>query len=300
MKGLELRTSQRLESEVTFIGFGGLEIGRNWGMGKDTARPEEDEVSRVLNTVLDLGINLVDTASAYHKSEERIGKFISSRRGEYTLASKCGEHSSEPTTYYDFSYAAVKRSIDNSLKLLKTDCIDLMQIHFGPNPKAVLDSGETLAAMQDARKEGKIKKIGASIDGALAKRCILSGDFDAVQMQYNLADRRNKANIDLAAEKGVAVLIRSGFGNGLFTPRVLDKKLWLNLPLAFKVKKLLKVLDGDIEAYMAVALQFLYAEKGITSVLLGSKKAEHIKANLQLLERDISAEIMQKAVDIFA
>lgn len=80
MKGLELRTCKRLERDVTFIGFGGLEIGRNWGMGRDKMRPDEASVKNVLNTVLDIGINLIDTASAYHKSEERIGKFLSGRR----------------------------------------------------------------------------------------------------------------------------------------------------------------------------------------------------------------------------
>lgn len=299
MKGLERRTSARLEREVTFIGFGGLEIGRDWGMGKDNQRPSEEQASNVLNAVLDLGINLVDTASAYHKSEERIGKFISSRRDEYVLTSKCGEHNREPRTYYDFSYQAVRRSIDNSLELLKTNCIDVMQIHFGPNAKAVLDKGETLAAMQDAKKEGKIKKLGASIDGALAKRCIESGDFDVLQMDYNLANQRNRENIALAAERGIAVLVRSGFGKGLFTPRVLDKKTWWNIPLAMKIHKLLRLVDGDVKTYMAIALQFLYAEKGVTSVLLGSKKVEHIQSNLELLELPVDEELMRKAVAIF-
>ncbi|MBR7100296.1 MAG: aldo/keto reductase [Clostridia bacterium] len=299
MKGLELRTSDRLERDVTFVGFGGLEIGRNWGIGKDTARPDESEAGEVLNTVLDLGINLIDTASAYHRSEERIGKFISSRRNEYVLTSKCGEHNKEPGTYYDFSYNAVRRSIDNSLKLLNTDCIDVMQIHFGPGSKAVLDNGETLAAMQDARREGKIKKLGASIDGALATRCILSGDFDVIQLNYNLADRSNQKNIQLAAERGIAVLVRFGLGKGLFTPRVLDKKIWLNIPLAMKIKKLLKLVDGDMKAYMAIALQFLYREKGVTSVLLGSKKTEHIKSNLELLEVPIDEKVLQQAFAIF-
>ncbi len=299
MKGLEWRSSDRLEQKVTFIGFGGLEIGRDWGIGKDTVRPQEEEAARVLNAVLDAGINLIDTASAYHRSEERIGKFISARRGEYVLASKCGEHNKEPGTYYDFSYEAVRKSIDNSLKLLDTDCIDVMQIHFGPNAKGVLDKGETLAAMRDAKKEGKIKKLGASIDGRLAERCIVSGDFDVVQLDYNLANQRNKRNIRLAQERGIAVLVRSGLGKGLFTPRVLQKKLWLNVPLAIKIDKLLKLVDGDMQTYMAIALQFLYAEPGITSVLLGSKKAEHVQSNLQLLERPVDEKLMQRAMELF-
>ncbi len=298
MNGLELRTSARLGRNVTFVGFGALEIGRNWGMGEDFKRPEEEEAHQALSAVLDSGINLIDTASAYHRSEERIGKYLSSRRSEFVLSSKCGEHSSEPKTYYDFSYRAIKRSIDNSLKLLKTDRIDVMQIHFGVGGDKVLDRGETLAAMQDARREGKIDKLGASADGKLAKWCILSGEFDVMQMRYNLAERGNKENIDLAAERGIAVFVRSGLGNGLFTRRAFDKKLWLNLPLRSKLGKLLKSVNGDFDAYTSVALKFLYSEKNITSVLLGSKKPEHIRGNLRLLAMPLPDGVMEKAADI--
>ena len=92
----------------------------------------------------DLGINVLDTASAYLLSEERIGKAAAARRGEYFLASKCGEYSNyaEQTTAYDFSYEAVSASIDNSLKLLQTDVIDLMQIHFGPDQQKVIDEDD--------------------------------------------------------------------------------------------------------------------------------------------------------------
>src|SRR5690348_13028834 len=120
--GLEKRKLGKTGANVTFIGFGALEIGRDWGIGdpSEKTRPEEEEAGKLLNSVLDLGINIIDSARAYHRSEERIGKFVAKRRAEYFLATKCGEHSTEPTTYYDFSYKAVKDSIDLSLKLLNT------------------------------------------------------------------------------------------------------------------------------------------------------------------------------------
>lgn len=297
MKGLELRSSRRLGSEVTFVGFGALEIGRNWGMGKDTERPCEEGAGDVLTTVLGAGINLIDTASAYHRSEERIGKFLSGRRGEFFLASKCGEHNKDDGTYYDFSYKAVKNSIDNSLMLLKTDVIDLMQIHFGPNAAKVIERGETLAAMKDAAKEGKIRLLGASIDGDLALKCIESGDFDVMQMKYNLMDRSNEKNIALAAEKGIAVFIRQALGNGLFTPRVFESAL-VNPFKKAKAKKILKLVDNDTDKYMAIALNFLYRNENITSVLLGTKKASHVRKNLDLLDIEISDELMNNVLKI--
>ena len=298
MKGLEKRHIERMDTDVTFIGFGGLEIGRNWGMGSNTQRPNEETAKEVLNTVLNVGINLIDTASAYHKSEERIGKFVSDRRNEYVLATKCGEHSNEPNTYYDFSYKAVSDSIDNSLKLLKTDVIDLIQIHFGPDPKKVLDDGETVAAMKDAKKAGKVRFLGASIDGELATRCIMSDDFDVMQLGYNMMHQGSADNISLAKEKGLGVLIRGGLGNGLFTPRIIDNIDNINEYEKVRMKALLQLVDNNVDTLQAIALNFLYNNKGISSILLGTKNPEHVKKNLELLEMNISPEMMSEAEKI--
>jgi len=285
--------------DVTFIGFGALEIGRDWGLGDadEKRRPDDAAAGEVLHAVLDLGINLVDTASAYHRSEERIGNTIAGRRGEYVLASKCGEHSDEPRTFYDFSYAGISASIDRSLRLLQTDVIDLMQIHFGPDPEGVLDRGETVAAMKDAQQAGKVRFLGASIDGALATRCIESGDFDVMQLGYSLVAQGNTDNIQLAKSKGIGVLIRSGLAAGALTARVIPH---LNDEVRHidKVRKLLDLVGGDGDALTSLALNFLYENDGISSVLVGSKRVAHVKANLDLLERPVDPAVMAQAIEI--
>ena len=299
-KGLEKRSIPRMQTEVTFLGFGALEIGRDWGLGDadEKRRPGDVEAGEVLHAVLDLGINLIDTASAYHRSEERIGLYISDRRGEYVLASKCGEHNDEPGTYYDFSYGAIAESIDRSLRLLKTDVIDLMQIHFGPDPEGTLDRGETVAAMKDAQAAGKIRYLGASIDGRLATRCIESGDFDVMQLGYSLIAQGNADNIKLAREKGIGVLIRSGLAAGVLTSRVIPH---LSGEVRFSKEKVLSLLDlvgNDGDALTSLALNFLYGNDGISSLLAGSKRVDHVRANLALLERQVDPAVMQKAIEI--
>ena len=298
MKALEKRKIERINADVTFIGFGALEIGRDWGIGTDIERPDTQGAGEVLNTVLDVGINLIDTASAYHKSEGRIGHYISARRNEYLLGTKCGEYSDEPHTHYDFTYDAIARSIDKSLAMLKTDVIDFMQIHFGPNPEEVLDKGETVAAMKDAVAAGKVRYLGASIDGELVARCIQSGDFDVIQMAYNLLNQSNESNIRLAAEKGVGVFIRTGLGKGLLTPRVTGVMDTLDKRQGSMIKGLLELVNNDFDMLVSLALNFLYSNKGISSVLLGTKKAGNVKANLELLEKDVGAHMLRKAQEI--
>lgn len=102
------------------------------------------------------------------------------------LATKCGEHSSEPSTYYDFSYDAVRASIETRLRLLCTDVIDVLQIHFGPDPERVLEAGESLRAMQDTRAEGKVRFLSASPPDHLIEACIGTGAFDVLQVNYSL------------------------------------------------------------------------------------------------------------------
>jgi aryl-alcohol dehydrogenase-like predicted oxidoreductase len=300
MSDIEKRNLGKTGYQATFLGFGALEIGRNWGLGsgKEVERPSEEIAGQVLNTVLDLGINLIDTANAYHASEERIGKFISHRRSEYILASKCGEHNREPDTYYDFSYKAVKDSIDRSLNLLKTDCIDLMQIHFGPDPAKVLDDGETVAAMRNARAEGKVKLLGASTGGGIAQRCIESGDFDVMQLDYSLLSQRDEALVNLCGERGIGVLIRGGLGYGRLTPRVLPHLDELDSAARTKISALLELVDGNADMLVALALKYLHRNPNVTSVLAGSKNVQHIKKNIELLNRDMDLSLLEQATEI--
>ena len=96
-----------------------------------------------------------------------------------------------------------------------------MQIHFGPDPRKVLDDGETVAAMKDARAEGKIRFLGASTGGEIALRCIASGDFDVLQLEYSLTNRSDERIVRLCGERGIGVLVRGGLAYGRLTTRVI-------------------------------------------------------------------------------
>jgi len=300
MLGLEKRPLGDSGYSATFVGFGALEIGRNWGLGSgdEVERPSQEIAGRVLNAVLDLGINLIDTASAYHASEERIGLTISDRRQEYILASKCGEYSREPHTGYDFSYEGIAASIDRSLMLMKTDTIDLMQIHFGPNPGKVLDDGETVAAMKAAQKAGKVTLLGASIGGDVARRCIESGDFQVMQLGYSLLHRGDEELVNLCGERGIGVLIRGGLGAGRLTPRVLPHLDGMDGGTKTKVRALLDLVDGDADKLVALALRFLHRNPNVTSVLVGSKNADHIRDNLAMPDLDLDDGLVDRAIQV--
>jgi len=292
MKAIEKRIIKG--HEVSFLGFGALEIGRDWGF-VDRTRPKEAEALNLIQEVLNSGINLIDTASAYHLSEERIGKFIKENGKNFFLASKCGEHNQDNSTYYDFSYQAVSDSIERSLKLLNVKELDLLQIHFGPNAEQVIKDGETYKAMAETKDAKKVKLLGASIDGALAKECILSGNFDCMQMTFNLLDTSNFANLRLCQERNIGVLIKGPFAQGKLTPKVFDILAGDKLQPKERAKltALLEVCNGDADILMNCAMQLLYRDEAISSVLAGTKNISHFQKNIKLLETPLDEKIFQ-------
>jgi len=133
-----------------------------------------------------------------------------------------------------------------------------MQIHFGPDPVKVLDDGETVAAMKDARAAGKIKLLGASTGGGIAQRCIESGDFDVLQVDYSLLSRRDEPLVKLCGERGIGVLIRGGLGGGRLTPRVISHLDRFDSGFRTRISTLLELVDGNADMLVALALKFLH------------------------------------------
>ncbi len=284
---------------VTVLGFGALEIGRNWGIGDAGARerPGSEAAAAVLHAVLDAGINLIDTASAYHQSEARIGQVLAGRRQEFVLASKCGEHNREPGTYYDFSYEAIRDSIDRSLELLRTDVIDLMQIHFGPDPEGVLDAGETVRAMRGAQEAGKVRYLGASAPNRLAERCVRSGDFQVLQLEYNLLQRGVEPAIDRAAEQGVGVVLRGPLAGGWLTPRARDG-FGVKPEMRQRLQPYIDLVDGDLDRLPSLAMAFVRRNPGVCSILAGSKSLEHLRTNVAAFSAGLPPELVAAAAAV--
>lgn len=297
MASIPQRELGRTGLRTTVIGFGALEIGRDWGVGsaQERRRPGEKDAGETLRCVLGLGVNLIDTASAYHRSEERIGTALHGRRSEYLLATKCGEHNKEPDTYYDFSYRAIRESIQNSLRLLQTQVIDILQIHFGPDPDRVLDDGGCVRAMKEAQADGLVRFLGASVNGAVLDRCIDSGHFDVVQVGYSLLNQAEEDRIARARARGIGVLIRSGLAGGWLTSRALRMTGTERPP---GVNLLFDLCQGDGELVTALALHFVAKNEGVGSVLVGSKSCGNVEQAVRLLSSPVDTALLEKAVSV--
>src|SRR5215469_13202498 len=139
--------------EVSVLGFGGAPIG--------FLKTEQDRIGKILNLLLDSGVNLLDTAAMYPGSEQSIGNHVSHRRDEYVLVSKCGQ-AFEDLPGAAWSAQVVTATVDRALQRLKTDHLDVMLVH--SCDLATLKNGEALSAAVKARDAGKIRFVGYSGD----------------------------------------------------------------------------------------------------------------------------------------
>ena len=279
---MQKRRLGRTNLMVTEIGLGALEIGRDWGVLKhDLAKPDEEAAVRLLEGALGLGINFVDTAMAYVKSEERIGKAIAAgsvRREDFYLATKAGERFDEVSgSLYDYSYEAIRRSCADSLAALHVDFVDLMQLHSAPLD--VVRSGEAMRALKDLRTEGKCRFVGASFEDEQAcAEAIASGDYDTIQITYNLLERTAAERLlSLAQQADVGVIVKLPLAKGLLT-----SKLCL-LPAAEQeqVRSYL-FLERDSQRIEDAALRFVLSHPAVSTVIPGTKRLEHLAANVRV------------------
>jgi len=279
---MNYRTLGRTGLRVSELGFGALEIGRNWPYWRkemqDFLRPTESEAIRVLDMAVDLGINFFDTAPAYFKSEEILGKAFKRKRNSVFIATKCGEWFDGERSVYDYSAAETLKFIESSLRLLQTDHIDLLQIH-SASPD-VVRSGETLGAMKKARKDGKVRFLGISTDQVEAARlAIESSEYDSIQVTYNVLQPEFSREIfPLAEKEKVGVIIKGGLGAGELTSKFTD------IPenqKREKIASLKRLADKNEVSIQEIALRFALSHPTVSTLIAGTKNPAHLKSNCE-------------------
>jgi aryl-alcohol dehydrogenase-like predicted oxidoreductase len=179
----------------------------------------EEQAETILNKVLDAGINYIDTSVDYGLSEERIGRYISHRRPEYYLASKCGCLVGAPSAPrgqrgpHLFTRENVVAGVEQSLARMKTDYLDVVQFHASPSRQTLEEHG-ALDALLKLQEAGKVRFVGMSGTLPHLMDHIAMGVFDVFQIPYSAVEREHEAAIATAAQKGAGIVIRGGAAKG--------------------------------------------------------------------------------------
>jgi len=268
---------------VSRLGFGGAPVGY--------LKTDQDRVARILNLLLDSGVNVFDTAAAYQGSEELIGNAVGHRRAEYVLISKCG------STLPDVPGAAWSRqlilgTVDHSLRRLKTDCLDVMLLH--SCDLATLKKGEAVEALVTAQEQGKIRFAGYSGDNEAAAYAAGLKDIAVLEMSVSIADQNNLDTVVPVAQKNnLGVLAKRPIANAAWKDPSQQPGFYGDY--ASEYHRRLKEMNlnpaeldfkGDPrEVWPELALRFTLSHPAVHCAIVGTTNPENVKANIAAAEK---------------
>lgn len=287
------------------MGLGTWAIGGGpwWGQTDDA------QSIRAIHAALDAGINLIDTAPAYGfgRSEEVVGQAIRDRRDGVVLATKCGLWWGDDTgsVFFEQSGKTVRRSLDprtirieveESLRRLGTDRIDLLQTHWQATADAPTPIADTMACLMRLREQGKIRTIGVSnVTPGQMDEYLAAGVIVACQPRYSMLDRKIEADVlPYCRDRGIATLVYSPLEQGLLTGKIgMDRQFGAEAARAmipwFRPDNRRRVLDmlagwedlceGHACSMAQLVIAWTVAQPGVTCALCGARKPEDAEEN---------------------
>ena len=278
--------------DVTRLSFGAMEIrgSRIWN-----GRPvTEQQAESILNAVLDEGINFIDTANDYGRSEEFIGKYIAHRRREFYLATKCGctvvrKDENTDDTPHVWTRDNLFRGLEESLQRMKTDYIDIMQLHNPPVEET--ENNQLVDALQEMRQQGKVRFISISTTLPHLPTYLQWGVFDTFQIPYSGLERDHEHWISRAAEAGIGTIIRGGVARGEAGVGLGNADRWKKFEEAG-----LDELREPEESPTAFLLRFTLAHPHVDTIIVGTLYPEHLQENLAAVKRGpLPADVYEEA-----
>ncbi len=278
---MEKRKFGKTDMEVSVLGFGGAEIGFN-------PQQTQEDVNELLNSALDAGLNLIDTAAGYLKSEQMIGEAVGKRRKEFYLITKCG--ALDGFTRSDWSVKGILATIETSLRDLKTDYLDIAQLH--SCDREILKRGEAIEGLQRAQEKGYTRYIGYSGDNEDARYAVEMDIFDSLQTSVSIADQTPiDTNIKLAATKNIGVIAKRPIANAVWRH---DSKPDESYHHEYwdRIQKLkFNFLTKSLEEATATALRFTLSIPGVDTLIVGTTRPQRWQENAKYVaEGKLSGE----------
>jgi len=251
---------------VSCLGLGTVKFGRNTGVKYPSSfeLPDDNSVRKILAVARELGMNLLDTAPAYGSSEQRLGRLMGPRE-HWILCSKAGEEFANGQSTFNFSAEHMRKSIERSLRHLKTDYLDLLLVHSDGNDEHIIHQTDCFEALHRCREKGLIRAIGMStktVDGGLAALTV----SDVVMVTCSLSHQTEIPVIRRAGELGKGVLVKKALDSGHTASNA-----------------------GETGPVLA-SMKFIFSEPAVSSVVIGSINQKHIQHNANAAMRAISQD----------
>ncbi len=291
---MEKRIFGKTGLAVTTLGFGAGPIGY---LGTD-----QQQVATVVNSLLDGGVNFIDTAAAYHGSEEALGKAVAHRRQDFVLVSKCGQQF-DGLPGRAWSSEVITATVDRSLSRLKTDHLDFMLLH--SCDLDVLRRGEALGALVKAREAGKIRFAGYSGDNEAAVFAARLPDLSVLETSVNICDQANLATVlPVARERSLGVIAKRPIANSAWRPQLPGIYQDYAQPYRERLAAMAitpRDLGFSSEAdWPEIALRFTLSQPGVHVAIIGTTNPANVQRNLEAAAKGpLSKEALAKLASAF-
>jgi aryl-alcohol dehydrogenase-like predicted oxidoreductase len=307
---MDYRALGKTGLRVSVVGLGTMVHAGHFGPMKD------EESLDSIDAALELGVNFIDTSDAYGSgySEALLGKALKGRRDKVILATKGGNVMAGPDRgKRNFSADYIGRVMEESLKRLQTDYIDLYQLH---NPTVeVIQQDEIWELLERRKKEGKIRHYGVSInkmeEGIAA---VEGGRYETIQIEYNLLDQKpTEAVFPLAKKANAGVIVRVPLRRGLLTGklRLEDQKRFQGEDVRarnfageiFKreLEKVehLRFLEKPGRSLAQAAIAFCLAQPAVSVVIAGARNGKQMRENAAAADVKLSSDEVQEITDLW-
>lgn len=241
---------------VSALGLGTVKLGRNSALRYPApfSLPDARTAKALLDSARDLGLNLLDTAPAYGRSEERLGRLLAGQRGHWLLCSKVGEDFDGVRSRFDFSPERAAASVRASLARLRTEVIDIALVHSDGDDLDIIERRGTLEALADLKRRGLIRAAGMSTK-TLAGGLRAAALCDVVMVTYNLQQREEVAVLDACAARGVGALVKKPLASG-------------HLPA------------GHEAAFLRDSMALVLGHPGVGCAVVGTLSVDHLREDV--------------------
>ncbi|TAK79264.1 MAG: aldo/keto reductase [Gammaproteobacteria bacterium] len=239
--------------EVSVIGLGTVKFGRNQGVKYPSVfdLPSDHDINHLLAVASELGINLIDTAPAYGSSEERLGQLLRGKRQDWIVSTKAGEEFVNGQSHFDFSPAAIRQSIDRSLRRLHTDYLDIVLIHSNGDDEHIIHEDKVFETLEALKAVGKIRSYGMSTK-TIAGGLLTLDHADMAMVCFNPAYTNEREVITHAHQHQKGIFIKKALASGHLHTLVVAN------PIVDTIK-------------------FILSEPGVTSIIVGTINPAHLQ-----------------------
>jgi myo-inositol catabolism protein IolS len=301
---MKFRKLGNTDLKLSVIGIGTYQFGGSWGKTFN-----EKDVYEIFKTADDCGINYLDTAECYgvdQHSEKLIGKAIEGSRDKWIISTKFGHKRIDTLTNSDaWSINEIKQQLEQSLRNLKTDYIDIYKFHSGSNE--IFDNQELWTMLDKQKREGKIRYLGISMSRKKKEwrehqiQNAKNVGADVIQVKYNrLESEAEKDVLDVCLKDNIGVIARVALASGLLSGKYQNIKEFSSLESrakkynAEKINEMQKIIDNIIANELPAdttlsqyALYWVLKHTAVSSVIPGCKSPEQVRQNAATADLEI-------------